>query len=244
MSGSKILESVIGIQSIRRDPFLKQSITGNAMHSEGWSKVRSSCDLARSLGHDWIWIDTCCIDKSSSAELSEAINSMFKFYQKAVICIAYLSDVPYPSSEVDVSNVLAGSRWFTRGWTLQELLAPKNLNFYSSDWKLLGSRSRFSTSIVRVTGIRQEFIGCGGDYKRLGDASVAERMSWASRRRTTRLEDIAYCLLGIFGINMPLIYGEGERAFTRLQQAIIHEIDDQSIFAWAGTVSVTQPVIE
>ncbi|KAH9237640.1 hypothetical protein K456DRAFT_1778180, partial [Colletotrichum gloeosporioides 23] len=146
------------------------------------------------------------------------------------------SDVPYPNSEAEIPKVLAETRWFTRGWTLQELLAPKHLDFYSSDWILLGSRSAFSYLIAEVTGIRHAVIS-GGSIKsnRLVDSSVAERMSWASRRRTTRLEDIAYCLLGIFGINMPLIYGEGERAFTRLQQAIIHEIDDQSIFAWGYT---------
>ncbi|KAK2773023.1 het domain-containing protein [Colletotrichum kahawae] len=200
----------------------------------GWAKVRNSCALARSLGHTWIWIDTCCIDKSSSAELSEAINSMFRFYQKATICIAYLSDVTYPASKADTIDVLRKSRWFTRGWTLQELLAPKHLDFYSSDWKLLGSRARFRSLIAKTTGIGLEYIGGNGGQKSLDAASVAERMSWASKRRTTRLEDIAYCLLGIFGINMPLIYGEGERAFQRLQKAIIYEKDDQSIFAWGS----------
>ncbi|KAH0437156.1 HET domain-containing protein [Colletotrichum camelliae] len=200
----------------------------------GWAKVRSSCDLARSLGHDWIWIDTCCIDKSSSAELSEAINSMFKFYEKATICLAYLSDVNYPVSKADIPNTLPKSRWFTRGWTLQELLAPKRLDFYSSDWKLLGSRREFQSLIAETTGIGWEYIGGYHWPKSVEAASVAERMSWASRRRTTRLEDTAYCLLGIFGLNMPLIYGEGAKAFERLQRAIIHEMDDQSIFAWGN----------
>lgn len=208
-------------------------VSNPAIPKAGWSKVRSSCNLARNLGHIWIWIDTCCIDKSSSAELSEAINSMFKFYQKAVICIAYLSDIVHPDSKADIPKVIPKSRWFTRGWTLQELLAPRNLDFYSSDWKLLGSRSEFRDLISRVTGIGRSFIGGGDNHTvRLATASVAERMSWASKRRTTRTEDIAYCLLGIFGINMPLIYGEGDKAFKRLQQAILHEINDQSIFAW------------
>ncbi|KAF5491669.1 Vegetative incompatibility protein HET-E-1 [Colletotrichum siamense] len=208
-------------------------VSNPAIPKAGWSKVRSSCNLARNLGHTWIWIDTCCIDKSSSAELSEAINSMFKFYQKAVICIAYLSDIMYPDSKTDIPKDIPKSRWFTRGWTLQELLAPRNLDFYSSDWKLLGSRSEFRDLISRVTGIGRSFIGGGDNHTvRLATASVAERMSWASKRRTTRPEDIAYCLLGIFGINMPLIYGEGDKAFRRLQQAILYEIDDPSIFAW------------
>ncbi|KAF0328653.1 ankyrin repeat-containing protein [Colletotrichum asianum] len=116
-------------------------ISNPSVPKVGWAKVLNSCYLARSLGYTWIWINTCCIDKSSSAELSEAINSMFRFCQNAVICIAYLSDVPYPSSEGEIPKVLAETRWFTRGWTLQELLAPKHLDFYSSDWKLLGSRS-------------------------------------------------------------------------------------------------------
>ncbi|KAF6830482.1 heterokaryon incompatibility protein [Colletotrichum musicola] len=197
----------------------------------GWKKVLAACELARILDHEWIWIDTCCIDKSSSAELSEAINSMFKWYRDATDCIAYLSDVSAhndPSLYTDLTH----SRWFTRGWTLQELLAPVRLNFYSAEWISLGSRARLAAAIEERTQIDAGFLQ---DWRvNVSAASVAERMCWASKRKTTRPEDLAYCLLGIFDVNIPLIYGEGARAFKRLQEAILRQTDDQSIFAWGS----------
>ncbi|KAI3547734.1 HET domain-containing protein [Colletotrichum abscissum] len=198
----------------------------------GWIKIQSACRVAYKRGYDWIWIDTCCIDKASSSELSEAINSMFRWYKEAAICLAYLSDIVYCEPGTDeCETTLAGSRWFTRGWTLQELLAPSSLDFYDRDWTLVGSRALFRGAIEKNTGI--ESIYLSGE-RGLASASVAERMSWASERTTTRTEDVAYCLLGIFDVNMPLIYGEGIKAFQRLQEAIIRDNDDQSIFAWGN----------
>ncbi|KAJ4321572.1 hypothetical protein N0V84_005242 [Fusarium piperis] len=130
---------------------------------------------------------------------------------------------------VDYVAYLGDSNWFTRGWTLQELLAPRAVDFYSAEWKLLGSKNNISLDLERITGINAAYLS---GQKRVTEASVAERMSWASRRQTTRVEDMAYCLLGIFNINMPLIYGERDKAFQRLQHAIIREIDDQTILAW------------
>ncbi|KXH56317.1 HET domain-containing protein [Colletotrichum nymphaeae SA-01] len=198
----------------------------------GWIKIQSACRVAYERGYDWIWIDTCCIDKASSSELSEAINSMFRWYKEAAICLAYLSDIVYCEPGTDeCETTLAGSRWFTRGWTLQELLAPSSLDFYDRDWTLVGPRTDFRGVIEKKTGI--ESIYLSGE-RGLASASVAERMSWASERTTTRTEDVAYCLLGIFDVNMPLIYGEGIKAFQRLQEAIIRDNDDQSIFAWGN----------
>ncbi|KAI3548188.1 HET domain-containing protein [Colletotrichum filicis] len=196
----------------------------------GWVKIQSACRVASERGYDWIWIDTCCIDKASSSELSEAINSMYKWYQEASLCLAFLSDVAYcePGTS-ECGAALTRGRWFTRGWTLQELLAPVSLDFYAQDWKLLGPRALFRSFIEKKTGIESMYLS---GEKGLASASVAERMSWASQRTTTRTEDVAYCLLGIFNINMPLIYGEGAKAFQRLQEAILRENDDQSIFAW------------
>ncbi|KAL6356229.1 hypothetical protein LRP88_09820 [Fusarium phalaenopsidis] len=196
----------------------------------GWPKVAGACNLARLLGYEWIWIDTCCIDKSSSAELSEAVNSMFRWYQEADICIAYLADIRHMNhGPANYVSYLGDSNWFTRGWTLQELLAPRIVEFYSGDWKHLGSKNNISLDLERITGINAAYLS---GHKRVTAASVAERMSWASGRQTTRVEDMAYCLLGIFNINMPLIYGERDKAFQRLQHAIIREIDDQTILAW------------
>lgn len=163
-----------------------------------------------------MWIDTYCIDKTNAVELSEAINSMFQWYQKAVICYAYLSDVP----SSDTGSKFSSSRWFTRGWTLQELVAPKELNFYDMAWSFLGTKIEKATVVQQITGIPRPFlVGWAG----LHEASVAQRMSWAANRVTKRKEDIAYSLLGIFGITMPMIYGEDDRAFRRLQLEIIKD---------------------
>lgn len=121
------------------------------------------------------------------------------------------------------------SRWFTRGWTLQELIAPENVIFFSDNWKRLGERRTLAHLIAVRTGI-DEAILVG--EKTVESASIAKRMSWASKRETTRPEDLAYSLMGIFSVNMPMLYGEGKRAFLRLQEEIMRNSDDQSIFAW------------
>jgi hypothetical protein len=194
-----------------------------------YPKLIEGCRAAVRHGYSYFWIDTCCIDKTNSVELSEAINSMFRWYQQAGICLAYLFDVPPGSEVLDKESQFAKSRWFTRGWTLQELLAPSEVEFFASDWTRITSRTDSSSVLADITGIPTDFLS-GND---LENASIAMRMSWASRRMTTKAEDIAYCLMGIFDIQMPLLYGEGEGgAFRRLQQEIIKDSDDQSIFAW------------
>jgi hypothetical protein len=173
-------------------------------------KLDGCCKQAMHDGLKYVWIDTCCIDRANSTELGEAINSMFRWYQDAFICYTYLSDVPDGDNPKNLVSAFSSSRWFQRGWTLQELLAPKRLHFYNSSWSHLGSRSMLSTTIQRITNIPVPLlIG----LKPLDSASVAQRMSWAANRATTKKEDIAYCLLGIFGVMMPMIYGEGDEAF-------------------------------
>ncbi|KAG4441030.1 hypothetical protein IFR05_003485 [Cadophora sp. M221] len=200
----------------------------------GYKKIRYSCEQAREDNIKWIWVDTVCIDKSSSAELSEAINSMFRWYQGAKICYAYFVDVSHEFqgtiSSTTPTTSLFSSKWWSRGWTLQELIAPNIVRFYDKEWQLRGAKAGLSSKISEVTGIKPEIL-CGGDLRK---TSIACRMSWASGRQTTRKEDEAYCLLGIFGVNMPLLYGEGERAFIRLQEEIIKDTNDESIFAWSG----------
>jgi ankyrin repeat protein len=189
---------------------------------EGFKKVKQCCSKAKADGFDYVWIDTCCIDKTSSAELSEAINSMFNWYYQAERCYAHLADVPSKSSFKD-------SEWFTRGWTLQELLAPSDIHFVDENWHYIGTKMSQQQHIADCTGIPVNIL-CGDDD--LDTASVAQRMSWASKRKTQRLEDRAYCLMGLFGIHMPLIYGEGEQAFLRLQEEIMRISHDDSLFAW------------
>jgi len=210
--------------------------SASAPRKAGYAKIMQCCRQAVKDGYDFAWIDTCCIDKSSSAELSEAINSMYQWYKNAAVCYAYLTDVlaaqqsHQPNMRVwpDIMAQFKASKWFTRGWTLQELIAPSNLLFFTSDWNILGTKASLSLVLGEITGIDQNTLA-GRD---IGRVSIAKRMSWASKRVTTRKEDIAYCLIGIFGVNMPLMYGEGEKAFFRLQEEIMKDSDDQSLFAW------------
>lgn len=197
---------------------------------QGFPKLMGFSKVAAQNGFKWVWMDSCCIDKSSSAELSEAINSMFAWYRDAVVCYVYLFDfLASEGSEFHFVISAARSRWFTRGWTLQELLAPENIVFYDQNWKDSGSKRSLAGAISSITGIDQKVLS--GETG-VNDYSVAQKMSWASIREVTRVEDMAYSLLGIFGINMPLLYGEGLRSFGRLQQEIIKTSTDQTIFAW------------
>ncbi|KAH6693384.1 hypothetical protein BKA61DRAFT_647795 [Leptodontidium sp. MPI-SDFR-AT-0119] len=186
-------------------------------------KIDGCCEQALKDGLNFAWVDTCCIDKSNSAELSEAINSMWDWYP------------PEPINVEEEDSRFSESRWFTRGWTLQELIAPKKVKFYDESWNFIGRKSAseddqdFTMLLSRVTRIDVEILA---DRRSFGQFGVAQRMSWAARRTTTRVEDTAYSLLGLFGINMPLLYGEGSRAFQRLQEEIIKASDDESIFAW------------
>lgn len=205
-----------------------------------WDKIEKSCQQAQIDNLQFVWVDTCCIDKSSSAELQEAINSMFRWYRQAVVCYAFLSDVDYDMEYEGVvsrantyeprSRFLRNSEWFRRGWTLQELIAPKNVVFYDAEWRPLGSRNELARLIHEITGVTMTILEHGYEER----PCVADIMSWAAGRETTRLEDRAYSLLGLFGISMPLLYGEGGMAFIRLQEEILRRNDDQSIFAWAG----------
>ncbi|KAI0547968.1 heterokaryon incompatibility protein-domain-containing protein [Xylaria curta] len=197
--------------------------TGSVTEKIGWLNMKSACRLAAQNGFQYLWTNTCCIDNSSSDELSEALNSMFRWFKRAGQCLVYLGDVSTKSS-----SSFTRSRWFTRGWTLTDLIAPAKVDFYSRDWEFIGSRSDLVNKISEVTGI-DPFVLAGGDVKQV---KVARRMFWASRRYTTRVEDQAYCLMGLFDVNMSLIYGEGERAFGRLQEEIYKFTDDPSIFAW------------
>ena len=193
-------------------------------------KVRQSCQLAEGQGYRWIWNDTCCIDKTSSSELSEAINSMFTYYALADICFAYLRDVPsscIPDERLE--GTFRESIWFTRGWTLQELIAPADVVFLSGDWKVLGRKWDISAALQLITGVPSSVLRM---EKPVESFSIAQRMSWAAARTTTREEDMAYCLMGLFNINMPTLYGEGSRAFQRLQEEILSRDIDTSLFSW------------
>ena len=192
-------------------------------------KVRKCCIQAERDGYRWVWIDTCCIDKTSSTELSEALNSMFSWYTLSDICYAHLEDVPADDRIKDAGSAFRKARWHTRGWTLQELLAPVIVVFMSKDWQPLGTKKELSGLLNEITEIYPDYLT---RVRTVLQAPVSERMGWAAYRKTKRIEDQAYCLLGLFDINMPTIYGEGQRAFQRLQQEIIRQSYDTSLFTW------------
>jgi hypothetical protein len=246
----------------------------------GWKKIEGFIECAKTsvVNHNgfnscdltYVWVDTCCIDKTSSAELSEAINSMFQYYCDAVLCIAYLSDFEHdlPKAVDDMfpglDDLLQKCRWFTRGWTLQELVAPKWVQFCDAKWRFLGFKSPLdpelksamtarsgispntnhrciNSDLAHITRIPVDVLSAPMGYTSsymYRNLSVAQRMSWAAERVTSRREDIAYCLLGIFGVNMPLLYGEGDRAFQRLQEEISKNTEDETIFAWGFDIVV------
>lgn len=222
----------------------RQEVTFSDINGKNWREMRGARKIEfassqcrhESINH--VWIDTCCIDKSSSTELSEAINSMFSWYNGSKICYAYLEDVYGQTgtglyrrlfNEASLHFEIRRSKWFTRGWTLQELIASQRITFFNERWSTLGDKKSLSTLISEITAIPKNVLT---DPAERTSCSVARKMSWAASRHTTREEDMAYSLLGIFEVNMPLLYGEGRKAFIRLQEEILKETDDQSIFAW------------
>lgn len=202
----------------------KDPMEGTGKNKAGYNKIEFCCKQAASDGLQYFWVDTCCIDKSSSAELTEAINSMFRWYKNAHKCYVYLSDI---STFGLAANVLRSpitwevafrqSNWFTRGWTLQELIAPGSVEFFSREGYRLGSKKSLEQQIHEVIGIAINALR----GQPLTDFEVEERFSWAKDRETKRREDKAYSLLGIFNMHMSIRYGEGEEeAFQRLRKKI------------------------
>ncbi|KAI1643171.1 heterokaryon incompatibility protein-domain-containing protein [Daldinia loculata] len=207
--------------------------------ARSWAKVEKARDIAWGLNIRWIWIDNCCINKKDAPELSEAISSMYQWYAQSQVCIAYLNDM-------DRSEL--GPSWFFRGWTLQELIAPSQVLFYNKSWRYCGSRNGYriedaydiatdlSSTISKISGIERDLLKLNDNHriKRcLLSIPACQKMSWAAKRETAKKEDMAYCLIGIFGINhMYPKYGEGGNAFIRLQEEIVKQTSDLTLFAW------------
>lgn len=211
-----ILSHTWGAEEVTFDDLRKRTCGKKA----GYRKIRFCGEQARRDGLQYFWVDTCCIDKSSSAELTEAINSMFRWYRESTKCYVYLSDVSrraVDSDDLAWEAAFRISKWFTRGWTLQELIAPTSVEFFSEEEELLGNKSTLEGHICEIARLPAKALRGSP----LSDFSITSRMSWAERRETTREEDQAYSLLGIFDVYMPLIYGEGrEHALERLREII------------------------
>ena len=215
-----------------------QDISGGKRYVAGFKKLAQFCKTSSKLGHKLAWVDTCCLDKTNAAELSEAIHAMYKWYANSYLCIVYLAE---STSDADWPR----EPWFTRGWTLQELLAPKRVKFYDKSWRPFIppgiDDDRKSVDIVRpletITGIPRTVLTTDNSHGVQGH-SFWEIMSWASKRQTTRTEDRAYCLVGLFRISLTIAYGEGQRAFSRLLEAISAKNPSWEVFAWFGQPSV------
>ncbi|KAE9380871.1 HET-domain-containing protein, partial [Stipitochalara longipes BDJ] len=209
-------------------------VEGLGKSKAGYQKIRFCGEQAARDSLGYFWVDTCCIDKTDAVELQRSINSMFRWYKNAVKCYVYLSDVSIPEDKVgndfnlDVESFFRTARWFSRGWTLQELLAPSSVEFFSANYKRLGDKLSLERLIHEITGIPVEALR-GYDLTKF---SVDERVSWAAKRETKHEEDMAYSLFGFFGIFLPLLYGEGrENAFRRLREEVnksvkSHEFDE------------------
>lgn len=223
-----ILSHTWGDDEVTYQQFLQRDL---GFRTQGYRKIEAACEKTIELGLEYVWIDTICIDKTNNTELSEAIKRMFEWYRASEVCLAYLADISTLGSQPEG---LLSSRWFTRGWTLQELIAPRSMLFFDSSWEQIGSRTDLASQISTITGIRQVYLTNGHDtYTLLREVSIAEKMSWASRRSTTKEEDMAYCLFGIFDVNIPLMYGEGgTQAFQRLQMEIATQRFDPTLLAW------------
>ena len=207
----------------------------------GLAKLMQLCETARALGYKLVWSDTCCIDKSNMAELSEAIHAMFKWYAHAHLCIVHLAA---SSSLADFER----EPWFKRGWTLQELLAPRRIKFYDETWRQFTTLANdkddpaLMSALSTVTGIPRDVV-VADNSRGIKGRGIWEIMSWASARKTTRIEDVAYCLYGLFDVHPPIAYGEGEKAFPRLVEAIAERYHTWDVFAWGGQASERHPAL-
>jgi hypothetical protein len=200
---------------------LQDFVNGNEKTKAGYKKIRFCGEQAQRDGLQYFWVDSCCIDQSSSADLSKAINSMYHWYRNAARCYVYLSDISArkdnSSSQLSWESLFTQSRWFTRGWTLQELLAPLSVDFFSQEGIWLGDRKSLEPQVHQATGITIQAL----QGNTLSHFSVEDRMGWATKRKTTVEEDQAYCLIGLLDISLPIIYGEGKtRAFRRLKEEV------------------------
>ncbi|KAJ9133713.1 hypothetical protein NKR23_g10575 [Pleurostoma richardsiae] len=218
---------------ISEEVSLRDYAAGMTEKKPGMRKIELALQQTRRDRLQWLWVDTCCIDRSSSADLSEAVNAAWRWFAESAACYVYLSDCS--ATNDPGSKDFLRARWFTRSWTLPELLAPRSITFFAENWTQIGVGSMQTDlgvleSVYHVTKIPRDVLT---GTLRPWDFCISQRMSWASRRMCSRVEDLAYSLFGLFEVNLPVMYGEGRRAFIRLQEHIFHQHpDDDTVLAW------------
>jgi len=199
----------------------------------GYAKLEAACRLALSMKIGWLWVDTACIDRSSTAELSESINSMYRWYSDSQVNLVFLGDLDGGLDlDQDAERRLRQCKWMRRAWTLQELIAPRDSRFYDSKWTPVGNKQTLLSLLSAVTRVDKLVLE---DPTCISAFSMGRRLSWAALRSVRNVEDNAYALLGILGVNMSVLYGEGEQAFVRLQKKAFKNNGDASIFIWESS---------
>lgn len=200
----------------------------------GFHRLWQACSRARDHGSKWLWADSVCIDRSSSAAVSDALNSLSRIYQECTFSIIYLEDlIPGDYADNNLEKQLANCAWFRNVWVLPQLIFPKHSFVYDRDWTEIGTKTSLSPQISAITSIEQSVLV---NPAALGEYSIAKRISWASKLDASRPEDRTFALLGILGVHMPIVYGEGQTAFLRLQEEILRDTSDYSLFAWRPEV--------
>ncbi|KAG1726961.1 heterokaryon incompatibility protein-domain-containing protein [Suillus paluster] len=217
---------------------IKDKVVYELEAAGGLVKLQSFCKIARDAGYHWAWVDSCCIDQRDNVELQKSLNSMFTWYHNSALTIVYLADVP-PSSK---PGAMAKSAWNTRGWTVPEFLASKVIRFYQQDWTAyLGDNSPNHKESVSIMDELEDATGIDAHALiafQPGMRDAREKLQWASTRVTTVPEDIAYSLFGIFGVQLPILYGENKQnALGRLLQEIVARSGDITALDWVGQPS-------
>ena len=199
---------------------------------DGYQRILGACKKAYDDGIEWLWAMPYCVPWGNGTDVSEAVNAMYRWCANSKRCYAYLHDVnkDHPFIETSINN----SKWFLCSWTLQPSIACRDMEFVDCNWTKIRNKANMAPALSSITGIPEQALtdGLPGPYNPCRP-SVAQIMSWASKRETRRVEDQAYSLLGLFGVHLSVRYGEEEIAFQRLQEAIIKEYNnDHTIFAW------------
>ncbi|KAJ5822355.1 Heterokaryon incompatibility [Penicillium robsamsonii] len=216
-----------GYSASQLENFKNRGWEGSRLKKKGWEKIVGFCNLARRKKYQYAWMDTCCIDKSNPQETKRSIHGMWEFYTHAAVCYAYIQEVDMSNEKRRSDEAFNSAKWFNRGWTLQELLAPKKLLYVDRNWREIGSREVKGAPGTGLSQLLREYV-----RKVPMENNLATQLSWAGPRNTTRVEDQAYSILALLQIKMDVDYNAGKLAFLQFQKELIKKYDDLSLLAW------------